>query len=311
VLFRIDPAPYAAAQGQADAAVAAAEARLKQAEREMARIKPLFEAKAASQQEHDAAEANLDGARAELKRAQAALRAANIDLGYTQVTAPIAGVVGRALKMEGALVTPQDGLLTTLAQTDPMHAHFTVAEADQLKRKQELAAGSLRLAPEGYRVQLKLADGSVYPETGKIDFIDYKADAHTGAYAMRAVIPNARHTLTPGQFGRVLLSGLVRPNAIAVPQRAVLDGPQGKFVYLAVPGQDGKGRIAVPAPVVVGEWAKLGQENAWIVRQGLKAGDPVIVEGTARIFFPGQPVMPVTPQAMARQAQGAPGAGKQ
>ena len=303
-LFKLDDATYAAVAAQAEAAVATAEANLKQAEREYLRLKPLLEAKAISQKEWDSAASLVDVSRAQMKQAQAQLQAARVDLGYTDIRAPISGVAGRALKVEGALANAGgDSLLATLAQTDPMHVNFSIAESDRSAILGELATGALKLPKGGYVVKLKASDGQWLKTTGRLDFNDYRADANTGAYAARAVVGNTDGALTPGQFVRVVLSGGTRPDAIVLPQRAVLDGPMGKFVYVVGKGQDGK-PAAEPRPVVPGEWVTLpGKDaNAWIIRQGLKAGDQVIVDGMARIFAPGQPVVPMTADEAAKAA---------
>ncbi|MBL8519703.1 MAG: efflux RND transporter periplasmic adaptor subunit [Betaproteobacteria bacterium] len=311
-LFRLDSATYAAAVAQAEAAVATAEANLKFAEREAARMKPLLEAKAVSQKEWDTAASALDIARAQVKQAGAQLNAARVDLGYTDIRAPISGVVGRALKVEGALANAAgDSLLATLAQTDPLHVHFSIAESERSATQAEIAAGTLRLPKTGYVVKLRSSDGQPLKPAGRLDFTDYRADAQTGAYAARALVPNAEGLLTPGQFVRVVLTGATRPGAIAVPQRAVLDGPMGKYVYVAGKDKDGK-PVAEQRPVVPGEWVTLpGKDaNGWIIRSGLKAGDPLIIDGMARIFAPGQPIQPMTAEEAAKAAatQGGPGA---
>ncbi|MBL8510710.1 MAG: efflux RND transporter periplasmic adaptor subunit, partial [Betaproteobacteria bacterium] len=232
-LFKLDAALYAAAVAEAEATLVSAEASLKQAEREYNRLKPLLETQAISQKESDSAASAFDIARAEKKRAEARLASTRVELGYTQITAPITGMVGRALKVEGALVNAaSDSLLATLAQMDPIHVNFTIAERVRNEVQSELASGSLKLPSEGYTVKLKTADGQWLKPVGKLNFSDYKADANTGAYAARASFPNADGSLTPGQFVRVVLAGAIRPSAIAVPQRAVLEGPQGKFVYV-------------------------------------------------------------------------------
>ncbi len=311
-LFKLDAAAYAAVAAQAEAGVATAEANFKLAERDHARLKPLLDAKAISQKEWDTAASGLDVTRAQLKQAQAQSQVAQVDLGYTNIRAPIAGVVGRALKVEGALANASgDSLLATLAQTDPLHVNFSIAEGDRNALQSEIAAGTLTLPKTGYVVKLKSSDGQWLKQTGKLDFNDYRADANTGAYAARAVVANADGTLTPGQFVRVVLSGATRPNAIAVPQRAVLDGPMGKFVYVVGKGQDGK-PAAEPRPVVPGEWVTLmGKDaNGWIIRQGLKAGDQVIIDGVARIFSPGQAIQPMTAaEAAAAAAKAGPPGG--
>jgi membrane fusion protein, multidrug efflux system len=311
-LFRLDAAPYAAAAAQAEAALASAEASARQAEREYSRLKPLIDVKAVSQRDWDQAQSAQDIARAQVKEAQARVATARVDLGYTNITAPISGVVGRALKVEGSLANAAggDSLLATLAQTDPLHVNFAIAEKEKSERDAEIAAGSIKLAKSGYTVKLKGSEGRPLPQTGSLDFTDYKADANTGAYAARATVANSGGMLTPGQFVRVVLTGATRPNAIVVPQRAVLDGPMGKFVYVAGKGQDGK-PAAEPRPVVPGEWVAMEgkDKNGWVIRQGLNVGDPVIIDGMARIFAPGQPIAPMTPEEAAKgaQQQGAPG----
>ena len=291
VMFRIDPAPYRARVAAAEAQLDQAKAQLAQAEREYARVKPLAEAEAASRKEADDALSTRDLARAAVKAAEAQLQQANIDLGYTDVRAPLAGVAGRAQKVEGSLaVAGADSLLTTLAQTDPAYVNFGVGEVEYLRTRDEVARGVLKLDPKGFTVQLKGSDGAAIPLSGRLGFQDYKADTSTGAFALRATFDNKDGRLSPGQFVRVQLAGASRPDALAVPQRAVLDSAQGKFVYV-IAEKDGK-TIAQPRPVKLGEWTRLDGElaNAWVIREGLQAGDRVIVDGMARIFVPGSPV---------------------
>lgn len=291
IMFRIDPAPYRARVAAAEAQVDQAKAQLAQAEREYARLKPLAEAEAASRKEADDALSARDLARAAVKAAEAQLQQANIDLGYTDVRAPLAGVAGRALKVEGSLaVAGADSLLTTLAQTDPAYVNFGVGEVEYLRTRDEIAHGSLKLDPQGFLVKLTGSDGAEIPRTGRLGFQDYKADTSTGAFALRATFDNKDGRLSPGQFVRVHLTGVTRSDALVVPQRAVLDNPQGKFVYV-IAEKDGH-TIAQPRPVHLGEWTRLDGElaNAWVIREGLKVGDRVIVDGMARIFVPGSPV---------------------
>ena len=304
-LFRLDAALYAAAAAQADAAVGTAEANLKQAEREFNRLKPLLDARAISQKEWDTAASALDVAKAQYKQAQAQSGSARVDLGYTTVSAPITGVIGRALKVEGALANAaSDSLLATMAQTDPLYVNFSIAERDRNTLQAELTAGTLMLPKSGYAVKLKAADGQWLKPVGKMNFRDYKADANTGAFAARAEFANPDNTLSPGQFVQVVLTGATRPNAITLPQRAVLDGPMGKFVYVVGKGKDDK-PAAEMRPVVPGEWVMLestdpGARNGWVIREGLHAGDKVIIDGTARIFAPGQPIVAMTAEEAAK-----------
>lgn len=280
-LYQIDPVPLQTALARADADVAAAEARQAQAARTLARLKPLWEAKATSQKEFDDATSAEQIAAADLLGARARRAEAALNLGYARVEAPIAGVAGRSLVSEGTLVNGSQTLLTTLVQTHPIKLRFGVPDTDQQRWRADAAAGSLKLpAGEAFDVEVKLADGSLYANKGKLTFADTRISGSTGTIEAEAVVPNPQGQLKPGQFVRVRLTGAVRLAAIKLPTRAVLEGPQGKFVYLAV---DGK---AQPRPVQVGDQLADG----WIIKSGLQAGDPVIVDGMARIFFPGAPV---------------------
>ncbi len=294
VLFRIDPAPFRARVAEVEAELAQAQARLRQAERDLARLAPLAATEAVSRRELDDAESAVDLARAAVQSATARLDNSKIELGYTDVRAPLAGVAGRALKVEGSLaVAGSDSLLTTLAQTDPVYVEFGVPEAEHLKTRREIAGGSLDLDPAGFVVHLAASDGTPLDRTGKLGFSDYKADLTTGSFAARATVDNPDGALSPGQFVRVTLRGATRRAAVVVAQRAVLDGPTGKFVYVVGQGPEGQ-PIAEARPVEVGPWVHLdgALANGWVIEKGLAAGDRVIVDGTARIFFPGMPIAP-------------------
>ncbi|HVL59122.1 MAG TPA: efflux RND transporter periplasmic adaptor subunit [Burkholderiaceae bacterium] len=303
-LFLLDPQPFRARLALAEAQLAQAQARVRQAARDEARIRPLAEAQAASRKEADDAASALDLARASLKAAEAQVLQARLDLGYTEVRAPLPGIVGRALKAEGSLADANgDNLLATLAQVDPAYVVYGVGEAERIRIADEIASGRLLVPSEGFSVRVKLSDGKVLDRTGRVAFRDYKSDPTTGSFAARAVLPNPDGRLAPGQFVRVMLHGAVRPQAIVVPQRAVLDSPNGKFVYVIGQGANG-GPIAEPRPVQVGEWVRLDGllANGWVIRDGLQPGDRVIVDGTARIFFPGAPVQPTDAHAAAEAA---------
>lgn len=289
-LYSLDAAPFRAALQRADADVAAAEARHAQAQRTLARLKPLWEAKATSQREYDDAVSAEAVTHADLQKAQAQRAQAALDLGYTRVESPIAGVAGRSQVSEGTLVSGPQVLLTTVTQTDPIKVRFGIADTDQMRWRNEVAAGQLKLPKnEAFEVEVKLADGSVYPRKGKLLFSDTRVSRTTGTVEAEAEIPNPDGALLPGQFVRVRLLGATRPLALQVPARAVLEGPQGKFVYVAAGGK------ALPKPVQVGDQLADG----WIVSKGLAAGDEVIVDGMARIFFPGAPVQVGAPDAAA------------
>lgn len=281
-LYSIDPVPFQVALAKADADVASAEAKLAQATRTLNRLKPLWEARAVSQREYDDAASAEQVARADLKGAQARRAEAALNLEYTRVEAPLSGAVGRSQVSEGTLVAGPGTLLTTLTQTDPVKVRFGIADTDQLKWRSEVTAGQLQLPPnQAFTVEVKLADGSVYPRKGKLLFSDTRVSGNTGTVEAEAEVPNPDGLLKPGQFVRVRLTGATMPQAMLVPTRAVLEGPQGKFVYVAA---DNK---ALPKPVQVGE--QVG--DRWVINQGLAQGDQVIVDGMARIFFPGAPIV--------------------
>ncbi|MGE5339404.1 MAG: efflux RND transporter periplasmic adaptor subunit [Gemmatimonadota bacterium] len=285
-LFVIDPKPYAAQAEQAAAALAQAQAQHAQARRNLERLKPLVADSAISRREYDDAVSNEETSAAAVKQAQARLTEARLNLSYTTVTAPVSGFASRAVKSEGSLVTPgQDSLLTTVSQVDPIYVNFSVAENEQLRITRAIADGTLKApdAKQGYEVRVRLADGSVFPRKGRLEFIDPRINPATGSFDARASIPNADVALHPGQFVRVIVEGAQRPNAILVPQRAVMEGPQGKFVYVAAKSDKGQD-IAQPRPVVVGDWVENGDGNQWIVESGLKPGDKVVIEGMGKIF---------------------------
>ena len=289
VLFQLDAKPFEAQVAAADAELAHAKAQAAQAERELNRLKPLAAENATSRKELDDAQSAHDLAQAAVKAADARLREARIQLGYTKVTAPISGVTGLAQKFEGALVAAGSDQLTTLTQTDPMDVHFSMSENEWLSRQTDLANGTLRAPSETeLSVQVKLADGRVLDRVGKVNFNDARIDTETGTVAMRARLPNSDGVLKSGQFVRVIVNGAVRPSAILVPQKAVLESPTGKFVYVVGKGQDGA-PIAEIRPVQVGEWTGSGNERSWIIRSGLSDGDRVILDNLVKIH-PGGPI---------------------
>jgi membrane fusion protein (multidrug efflux system) len=281
-LFTIDPKPFEAALARAVADVAAAEARLDQARRNASRLKPLYAEKAVSQKENDdAVSAEAIGA-ADVAAARARLTEAKLNLAYTKVEAPLSGVSTRAVPSEGTLVSGPNVLLTSVVQVDPIWVNFGIPDNERARMQKEVEAGRLALPESGsVEVAVRFADGSVYPRTGKLNFSDVRISPATGTQEARAELPNPDGVLRPGQFVRVLLRGATRPNAVTVPQRAVLESPQGgKFVYVV----NDKG-AAEPRPVEAGEWSG----ETWVISSGLKAGERVIVDGVMKIG-PGAPV---------------------
>lgn len=279
-LFTIDPALYQAALKRAEADLATAEAKLAQARRDMERLKPVLEANAVSRKEYDDSLSAEQIAAAEAKGARARLDEARLNLEYTRVESPITGVASRALRSVGSLVSGPEILLTTVTQTDPMYAIFGIPDRERLEIQQDVEAGRLVLPKNGqFRVEVRRSDGTVYAKTGLLNFTDVRVNPQTGTSEARAVLPNPDGALRPGEFVRVILRGAHRPDAMRVPQRAVLEGPQGKFVYVAVEGK------AEARPVRVGPWS--GDE--WIITSGLNAGERVIVDGVLKVR-PGAPV---------------------
>ncbi|MGI8894625.1 MAG: efflux RND transporter periplasmic adaptor subunit [Casimicrobiaceae bacterium] len=317
-LFVIDPKPLAAQTAAFEAEVARAQAQKAQAERESSRLKPLAERRAVGQKEADDAASNVDLAVAAVRAAEAKLSEMKLNLAYTRVVAPISGLSSRAPKSEGSLVNANETLLTTISQVNPIWVTFSIAENEQQGINRAVAAGRLTLPRNnGFDVAIRLSDGSTFPRQGRINFADTRINPATGTYEMRAEIPNADAALKPGQFVRVKLTGAIRNDAIAVPQVAVLDGPKGKFVYVVERDKDGKD-VAGMRPVVLGDWVvaagDAARPNQWIVEAGLKPGDPVIVDGVAKLRPGGQiklasapaPGGPTTPGAPAQDtAKGA------
>ena len=294
-LFTLDSAPFEAAAARAEADVTGAEVRLANASRSAKRLKPLFEAKAISQKEFDDAVSGEEVAASDLKSARARLAEARLSQGYAKVESPISGLTSRALKSEGSLISGPQDLLTTVTQLDPIYVNFGLSESEQGNLKREAAAGKLTLPKDGrFDVTVKFEDGRIYGRSGKLVFTDVRVNNQTGTSDARAELPNPALEIRPGQFVRVVLKGAQRPNAVTVPQRSVMEGPQGKLVYVV--GKDNK---AEPRPVTVGEWT--GKD--WVILSGVDAGDKVIVDGLVKVF-PGAPVQVGDPNA---PPPGAPG----
>jgi len=294
-LYSIDAAPFEAAAARAEADVAAAEARYDQAKRNAARLKPLYAEKAVSQKEHDDAVSAESIGAADVKAARARLTEARLNLTYTRVEAPVSGVASRSLRSEGSLVEGPQTLLTTVMQVDPLWVNFGIPDNEQADLARDAQAGRVALPKGGqFEVALRRADGAIYERTGKLNFSDVRVSPATGTREARAEVPNPNGVLRPGEFVRVILRGATRPDALTVPQRAVLEGPQGKFVYVV----DDKG-TAQPRPIELGDWTG----DAWVVTKGVQAGDRVITDGLMRLG-PGAPVR----VAEAGAAQGKPAA---
>lgn len=273
LLFRIDPASYRADVDRAKGVVGEAEAALTRAERDVARLGPLVEREAVSRRELDDAMSTRDQASASLASARAALRSAELELGYTQVVAPVSGISGRALKSQGSLVDDsENSLLTSIWRIDPIWALFTISDREFARLQAELARAGKSLSDVA--AELVLADGRVHPTRGRLNFTGSQIDVSTGSVELRAEFANADAALLPGLFVRVVLKGVARSAALVVPQRAVQQAPEGQFVYVV-----GEGEKVESRPVVLEQWSG----SDWIVGSGVAAGERVIVDGALKV----------------------------
>ena len=280
LLFVIDPEPYIAALAQAKAGLAQSQSALVQSQRDLERAESLSKLDAVSQQELDAAIAKNQANIASIAAGKAAVRAAELNLGYTSITSPIDGVVGRAQLRQGGMVTANSTLLTTVYQTERMYVNFSISERRLLEFQRELGRAPNQNASKPPPFRLFLADGSLYAQIPKLNFIDPAVDTRTGTLAMRLEVDNPDHLLHAGQFARVQVSQQQDPNAIVLPQRAILDQQGQNYVWIV----DAQGK-AQQREVHMG--LRVGGD--WQVQQGLKAGDVVIVDGVQRLK-PGTPV---------------------
>ena len=309
-LFRIDSAPYAAASRSAQASLARAEANAVQAKALAERYKPLVEANAVSKQEYANAVAAQKSAEADVGVARASVTTANINLGYAAVTAPISGRIGRALVTEGALVGQGDATaLAVIQQINPLYVNFTQSANDVMKLRRAMADGQFKRADgaDAASVRVVLEGGGEYPMPGKLLFSDLTVDATTGQITLRAELPNPKGELLPGLYVRVRIEQAQVSNAIALPQQAVTRTQQGDTV--TVVGADGK---LSKRTVKVGA----AKNNQWVVMEGLKAGEQVMVDGFQKLQMlpPGTPVKAVpwtapnaaAPAAAAASAPAAP-----
>ncbi|HQR59826.1 MAG TPA: efflux RND transporter periplasmic adaptor subunit, partial [Methylophilaceae bacterium] len=275
VMFLQDPKPLQATLDANKAALAEQRARLQTANADLDRVKPLATLNALSQKDLDDATGRQEAAAAAVQMAEADVEQAKLNLGYTTITTPVTGLSSYARVQEGAYLNPANSLLTYVAQVDPIWLNFTLSENQLLERRTEIDSGKLRVPPnKDFVVEAVLADGSVFPQKGHISFADAEFNKETGTYLLRATLPNPDATLRPGQFVRVRVSGDVRPNAILVPQQAVLQGAKGHFVFVI--GKDGKAEIR---GVKVGEW--YGKD--WFISEGLETGDIVVTEGVMKL----------------------------
>ena len=284
LLFQLDPKPFQAQLQAARGELQAQEARLKTAQANLGRVKPLTEKNALSQADLDRAQGEFDNAKAAVFSAQAKVKEAELNLGYATIRSPVTGLASRALQRQGAFVNSmsESANLTYVAAMDPVWVTFSVSQNQTAKWRVEREQKRV-IAPAGneYTVDIVLSDGSRYPHPGKINFADPSFSSETGSFLVRAVLPNPQQELRPGMFVTAYVKGATRPGAIVVPQLAVQQGSNGHLVYVVK--QDGTAEVR---PVVVGDYYG---EREIVILSGLHAGDRVVVEGVLRVV-PGQPV---------------------
>jgi membrane fusion protein, multidrug efflux system len=284
-LYRIDPRPFEVEVQASKAALARAEAVHERAVQQARRISYLAKERAAPEIENEKAIAAEREAAADVEGRKADLARANLNLDYATVRAPIDGIVGAAQVTEGALVVQHDTLaLATIQQLDPIYADFTQSVAELTRLRRAFESGDLeRIAPDAIRVRLVLEDGSLYPLPGRLLFSEAKVDANTGQVTLRGEFANPRRELLPGMYVRVRIEQGIDSDAIAVPQQAVQRNAGGSSEVFVVKDDD---RVA-PQPVRTGAV----QDGQWLVTDGLKAGDRVVVEGFQK-FAAGDKVKP-------------------
>lgn len=281
VLFEIDPEPYKVALQQAQAKLAQTKAQLTAAESQWKRISKLFEERIVSEKSRDEAKANLEALEASLKLAQAEVDSAQLNLDYTTVTAPIAGVTSMEAVSEGSLISVNDQL-TTITQLDPIYVIFSASENELFKLASMVEKGLIvntstinSIGQRKLNAQVRYNNGKLYSEIGEIDFINSSIDETTGTLKLRAKFPNPDKKLIPGQFVRLRLGNIVRKDAITVPQEAVMQGAKGAFVY-RLSSQNMVESVMIETGVQT-------EDGRWIVDEGLKAGDVVITNGLMKV----------------------------
>jgi len=296
VLYQIDPAIYEATYNSAKAALARAEANLPAIRSRAERFRELLTDKAVSRQDYDDADAALKQAEAEVEAGKAAVETARINLDYTRVTAPISGRIGRSSVTDGALVTAgQPDALATIQQLSPIYVDVTQSSAELLRLKQNLASGLLKSdAKAQAKVRLILEDGSPYLLPGTLKFSEVTVEQSTGSITLRAIFPNPNHTLLPGMFVRAILEEGVSENAILVPQRGVTRNAAGDAMVMVV------GNEEKVEPRVIKVLRTVGEN--WLVSEGLKGGDRVILEGLQKA----RPGVPVRAVPLDSETDGAP-----
>ncbi|CAE6817528.1 Efflux pump periplasmic linker BepD [Paraburkholderia nemoris] len=276
-LFLMDPKPFEATLKTAKGELAQQQARLYVTKANLTRVIPLAKQNALSQKDLDDATGNEKQAEAAVIAAQGQVQTAQLNLGYTTIKSPLAGLSSFARQQDGSYVTAAaSGLLTYVYQLDPMWVNFSISENELLRYRDQIEKKQLVFpASNDFEVTVVLADGTVFPARGHINFTNPAFSTETGTFLVRASFANPDGSLRPGQFVRARVSGAVRPNAILVPQRAVLQGAKSHFVWVV--DNDSKAHQRV---VEVGEW----HGDDWFITEGLQAGERIVVDGAIRVI---------------------------
>lgn len=292
VLFEIDPKEYKARLNNAKANLAKAKAQLRRAETEWARIEKLFKQRVVSEKSRDDAQAELEAQKAAVLMAESEVETAQLNFDYTKVTAPISGVTGMEVQSEGSLISAT-GLLTNITQLDPIYVIFSASESEMMSLSNMVNNGLIRNPENKSEIvaKVKFSNDSFYPLPGQINFINSGIDEGTGTIKLRAVFPNPKKQLKPGQFLRLVMEGLTRVNALIVPQEAIMQGANGSYVYIV-----NDKNMVESVNIQTGLMTK---EGGWIVDSGLKAGDRVIVSNLMKI----RPGMTVDPKNVEQPAE--------
>lgn len=292
LLYQIDPKPFEAVVAQARAQVATAQAKLGQAETEVSRLKPLAEQQAVSRRDYDNAVSTRDAAAAQLDAARSTLESAQLNLGYTTIKAPISGLADLSRVKPGNLVgRGESTLLTTISVIDPIYFQAGITEADYLMFAEKAVVQGRRPGQAGRIADLILADGTVYSEKGTLDAVQRSVDARTGTLAIRLLFPNSKNIIRPGQYGRIRFVSDLLEGAVCVPQKAVSE-LQGVFQVEVGAGNKAEIRTVKMGP-------RTG--DLWVVSEGLKAGETVVVEGLQQVR-PGGEVKPKPIEAAGTEA---------
>ena len=289
VLFTIEPEPYQAAVDQKTAQRDAAKAALTNAEVQLTRAEELLRTRTGTQVTYDQRLSEQLQAKAQLEDASAQLRDAQIQLSYTEIKSPIAGRIGRASVSPGNIVGPDSGVLATVVSENPIRVLFSITQRELLDARRDTSASG-----DGLVVRLRLADGSLYADKGKLDFIDVTADAKTDGQMVRAVFDNKQGLLTDGQTVRVIVEGEKVPTVVAVPQAAIAQDQSGPYLFIV-----NDKNVAEQKRVKIG----VARDGLVAITEGLKAGERVIVQGQQRVR-PGMTVNPtMAPPSASTQKQ--------